>query len=142
LTDAKKWGKESVDLTNQLIETDNIIADGVIGESTKNPQKKVPTRKGPKATRAPQQLELKKLYAKKNTTAKKKQIEKDPEDAPLNEYLKECKKKQMRNNEKMESLGLVNISKKQRKITNKKRTFDHKDYLSYYKEDNWRYCKE
>ena len=110
--------------------------DGVIGESAKHPQKKDATQKGQKAMRAPQRLQLKKLNAKKNTTAKKKQIEDDPEDAPLNEYLKGYKKKQKRNNEKMESLGLVNVSEKQRKIANKKCTFDHKDYFSYYKEDN------
>ena len=141
-TDAKKWGKEAVDLTNQLIEADVLIADGVIGQSENHPQKKVITIKGPKKMQAPQRLQLKNLNAKKCTTAKKKQIEDDPEDAPLNEYLKGCQKKQKRNKDKMESLGLVNVSKKQRKIANKKCTFDHKDYLSYYKEDDRRYCKE
>jgi len=91
---------------------------------------------------APQRLQLNKLNAMKNTTAKNKQTEDDPEDAPLNEYLKGCKNKQKRNNEKMASLGLVNVLKKQRKIAKKKCTFDHTDYFSYYKEDDRRYCKE
>jgi len=118
-TNAKKWGKEAVDLTNQLIEADVLIADGVIGQSENHPQKKVITIKGPKKMRAPQRLQLKNLNAKKRTTAKKKQIEDDPEDAPLNEYLKSCQKKQKRNKDKMESMGLVNVSKKQRKIAKK-----------------------
>ena len=73
-TDAKKWGKEAVDLTNQLIEADVLIADGVIGQSENHPQKKVITIKGPKKMRAPQRLQLKNLNAKKRTTAKKNKL--------------------------------------------------------------------
>ena len=42
----------------------------------------------------------------------------------------------------MKNLGLISATKKQKKAGNKKCSYHHKYYLSYYKEEDQRYCKE
>ena len=63
------------------------------------------------------------------------------ENFPVSQYELSCKMKQKRNCLKMKNLGLVNAIKT-REGRQKKCSYDHKDYLSYYREDDQRYCKE
>ena len=164
LQEAEKASKVSIDLTTKLNEAEINIAGKVINHAKEDKVIQNTTR--PKKTDS-QTTRPKK--AGKNVRRKqiKQPPHKLPEDsAPLSEYVQMCNKKQKRNTDVLERLGLLGKKKNTAAPKRKKapkRTFDHKDYCaakrkkaqeemkctfdhgdicSYKAEDDKRYCKE